>query len=1283
MRNTAPYAAKEILHFAILQVKDTSGTVLPSLADDAIHLAAYFGDANGSQTYSSADALLLLRMASHMYTGLSACQLADPIVIGDVTQNGAIQSSDALVMLRMASHIPYATVPALPGLPLQSTGSPDPKVFIPQDLTGKAGDTITVPINLQVTDAGGITIAAADATLYYDSNKFDVSNVRLGTLLPTADFIPSFQTSSSGGVGEVDFSAISLTGTSLLTFNTTGSLYLVDFTVKPGAATGPSLLNLVSADVTDNNVIDLPLNPAPTPAWNDSVDGVLTISAGPTSTMTFPTAAYYNAAGWGAGTIQGSSSETGGPGVSSVQVNIENTTTGKWYDGSGFNASAVQWLATGGTTAAWTYPLTASQLTDGSSYTVSSQATDSGGTTQSTPTTTSFIYDTTAPASTISFPTAAYYNVAGWGTGTIQGGSSDPGGSGVSSVQVNIKDNTTGKWYDGSGFNASSVQWLTASGTTAWSDSLAASKLTDGSSYTVSSQATDAAGNTQSTPTTTSFIYDTTAPASTISFPTAAYYNVAGWGTGTIQGGSSDPGGSGVSSVQVNIKDNTTGKWYDGSGFNASSVQWLTASGTTAWSDSLAASKLTDGSSYTVSSQATDAAGNTQSTPTTTSFIYDTTAPASTISFPTAAYYNVTGWGTGTIQGGSSDPGGSGVSSVQVNIKDNTTGKWYDGSGFNASSVQWLTVSGTTTWTYALAGSKLSDGSSYTVSSQATDAAGNTQSTPTTTSFTDDTTAPASTISFPTAAYYNVAGWGTGTIQGGSSDPGGSGVSSVQVNIKDNTTGKWYDGSGFNASSVQWLTASGTTAWSDSLAASKLTDGSSYTVSSQATDAAGNTQSTPTTTSFIYDTTAPASTISFPTAAYYNVTGWGTGTIQGGSSDPGGSGVSSVQVNIKDNTTGKWYDGSGFNASSVQWLTVSGTTTWTYALAGSKLSDGSSYTVSSQATDAAGNTQSAAATASFTYDTTAPTAASFAPLPGSTNVPANTTLAVSFSENMAKGGSGNIVVKKAADNSVVTSIPVTSSQVTISNAQATIVTGVILAPATGYYVLIDAGAFQDLAGNAFAGITSTSAWSFTVSAVSPMSTITFPTAASYNVAGWGTGTIQGTSSETGGPGVGSVQVNIENTTTGKWYDGSGFNASAVQWLATGGTTAAWTYPLAASKLTDGSSYIVSSQATDALGITQSIPTSTSFIYDTTAPTIALGAALQHDHDGWADHVHGDLCRRELQQQHAGRWQHYVEQDGNCQRHSRGERDRLDADGNDQRDHWRREPGDFDCGGHGV
>jgi hypothetical protein len=69
-----------------------------------------------------------------------------------------------------------------------------------------------------------------------------------------------------------------------------------------------------------------------------------------------------------------------------------------------------------------------------------------------------------------------------------------------------------------------------------------------------------------------------------------------------------------------------------------------------------------------------------------------------------------------------------------------------------------------------------------------------------------------------------------------------------------------------------------------------------------------------------------------------------------------------------------------------------------------------------------------------------------------------------------------------SDNSTVASIEVSSSQVTISGAVVTInptLAPIELPAATALYVLIDRGAFTDIAGNGFAGISSSSGFRFT------------------------------------------------------------------------------------------------------------------------------------------------------------------------------------------------------------
>ena len=75
---------------------------------------------------------------------------------------------------------------------------------------------------------------------------------------------------------------------------------------------------------------------------------------------------------------------------------------------------------------------------------------------------------------------------------------------------------------------------------------------------------------------------------------------------------------------------------------------------------------------------------------------------------------------------------------------------------------------------------------------------------------------------------------------------------------------------------------------------------------------------------------------------------------------------------------------------------------------------------------------------------------------------------------------GNIVIYKTSDNSVVETIDVTSNQVTGSGtSQITINPTDDLDSLTEYYLKIDATAFDDPSGNSYAGISDTTSLSFT------------------------------------------------------------------------------------------------------------------------------------------------------------------------------------------------------------
>jgi hypothetical protein len=117
-----------------------------------------------------------------------------------------------------------------------------------------------------------------------------------------------------------------------------------------------------------------------------------------------------------------------------------------------------------------------------------------------------------------------------------------------------------------------------------------------------------------------------------------------------------------------------------------------------------------------------------------------------------------------------------------------------------------------------------------------------------------------------------------------------------------------------------------------------------------------------------------------------------------------------------------------------------------------------------------------------TPDTAAPLLIQQVPSDGATDVDDTSNISLTFSENVVPGPGQQLVIKKVSDNSTVASIEVSSSQVTISGAVVTInptLAPIELPAATALYVLIDRGAFTDIAGNGFAGISSSSSYQFT------------------------------------------------------------------------------------------------------------------------------------------------------------------------------------------------------------
>ncbi|RIJ42929.1 Ig-like domain-containing protein [Pontibacter oryzae] len=117
-------------------------------------------------------------------------------------------------------------------------------------------------------------------------------------------------------------------------------------------------------------------------------------------------------------------------------------------------------------------------------------------------------------------------------------------------------------------------------------------------------------------------------------------------------------------------------------------------------------------------------------------------------------------------------------------------------------------------------------------------------------------------------------------------------------------------------------------------------------------------------------------------------------------------------------------------------------------------------------------------------DVTAPTVTSLSPTNTATGVVTTANLAITFDEAIVKG-TGAIELRNAADGSLLQSIDVAGNAVAVSEKTATISAN--LQAATSYYVIVPAGAFADGAGNAFAGITTNTGWTFsTVATATPV-----------------------------------------------------------------------------------------------------------------------------------------------------------------------------------------------------
>lgn len=766
-------------------------------------------------------------------------------------------------------------------------------------------------------------------------------------------------------------------------------------------------------------------------------------------------------------------------------------------------------------------------------------------------------------------------------------------------------------------------------------------------SHTFQARATDTVGNVSAV---TSYTWNVnlTVPTISITFPNVTgLYNDAGFtggcgtpSTGDICGIADDD--VSVTAVAVSLLQVSTGRYWNGTAFSPTMETFVAATGTTDWSYAILSTNLTEGAytlraratdgssnlgyetrtftidrtapptptlttvppatsassatftftnaettavfecrldggvwtscvsprtytglshgSHTVNVRSVDGAGNTGAA-TTTTWSVDATAPTATMTFPTATTYNLAGWvagcatpTTGDLCGTASDVG-SGLASIDVSIRRVSTNSYWNGSAFGAAGETWLSAIGTASWSYAFAGSNFPADGSYAVRWRATDAVGNT--TTGAVNLTIDTTPPPAPqiVSAPT-------------------NPSGA---AVQFDFTVAETG------------VVTTCKLDTGAWAPCNAPVSYTGlaAGPHTFSVRATDAAGNVSAT-TPYTWSVDTGVPVIGFGFPSAGrVYNDTsytaGCGTpsvGDFCGTAGDPQGN-LASVAVSIQRASTGLFWTGTGFNSATEIYLPATGAATWSYVLSAASFTAEGDYTFTARAKDTVGLTATESRT--ITIDRTPP------PAPTITSGPTGTTMGDDSFVFTGESGAGFECRLDAGSWAPCTS-PTTYD-----------------ATADGSHTFTVRA--TDAAGNTSA-ITSRT-WA--VDSTPPTVRTTFPTAGSvHNNTTWPTGCaggasdMCGTATDAGGP-VASVQVSVLRSSTGLYWNGTGFTAAAETWITAAGTTS-WSLPFAASAFPADGDYVVSVRATDAVG-NVSTPASTTFSIDRTGPTATSLSAI--------------------------------------------------------------------------
>jgi hypothetical protein len=250
---TATYGAKQLLHFTNMSMTNTAGTSVPLTNQDAVEVAAYFGDVNdtglgfnvnGAVAAIGAVASLSANTITQTLPGFTAFPELDPVIIGSVSQQGgSIVPSDTTTINRQVT----SGQPAIPWLPVgvaAVTVGPDPVLSVPTNLVAIPGSTVTVPVNIDTAHPEGSTgMVRAELALSFDPKVFEVSaaDVQLGSV-PEAGTGWHLQAQVNEATGQIGVWIYSNTAIESILG---GSVVTIAMRVRDNAPSGATGLSIV------------------------------------------------------------------------------------------------------------------------------------------------------------------------------------------------------------------------------------------------------------------------------------------------------------------------------------------------------------------------------------------------------------------------------------------------------------------------------------------------------------------------------------------------------------------------------------------------------------------------------------------------------------------------------------------------------------------------------------------------------------------------------------------------------------------------------------------------------------------------------------------------------------------------------------------------------------------------------------------------------------------------------------------------------------------------------